>query len=136
MPIESTQHLYNLLRPPSWEEMRPYTNEKFIPAPLTTYSADRLTAIGLVWINSCTYKSTYFKILTLISSLESRLGGLALCPTEDAVRAQAPETWEPSPSVRVRCLVCVLHSLCLGGLGPPLPSWVGDEGHLPSESEC
>ena len=30
--------------------MRPYTNEKFIPAPLTPYSADRLTAIGLVWI--------------------------------------------------------------------------------------
>ena len=50
MPIESTQHLYNLLGPQSWEEMRPYANEKFIPAPLTLYSANRLTAIGLVWI--------------------------------------------------------------------------------------
>ena len=50
MPIESTQHLYNLLGPQSWEEMRPYTNEKFIPAPSTPYSADRLTVIGLVWI--------------------------------------------------------------------------------------
>ena len=52
MPIESTQHLYNLLGPQSWEEMRPYTNEKFIPAPLTPYSADRLTAISLVWIRN------------------------------------------------------------------------------------
>ena len=41
MPIESTQHLYNLPGPQGWEEMRPYTNEKLIPAPLTTYSADR-----------------------------------------------------------------------------------------------
>ena len=35
MPIESTQHLYNLPVPQGLEEMRPYTNQKFIPAPLT-----------------------------------------------------------------------------------------------------
>ena len=41
MPIESTQHLYNLPGPQGWEEMRLYMNEKLIPAPLTAYSADR-----------------------------------------------------------------------------------------------
>ena len=50
--MDSIPHLYNILRPQSWEEIRPYANEKFIPAPLTVYSADRLTAIGLVWIKS------------------------------------------------------------------------------------
>ena len=49
--MDSIPHLYNLLGPKSWEEMRPYANEKFIFAPLTPYSADRLTAIGLVWIS-------------------------------------------------------------------------------------
>ena len=50
MPIESTQHIYNPPGPQGWEEMRPYGNENLSPSPLTTYSADRLTAIGLVWI--------------------------------------------------------------------------------------
>ena len=50
MPIDFTQHLYNLPGPQGWEKMRPYTNENVSPSPLTTYSANRLTAIGLIWI--------------------------------------------------------------------------------------
>ena len=45
--MDSILHLYNLLGPQSWEEMRPYRNVK-LPAPSTVCSADRLTAIGLV----------------------------------------------------------------------------------------
>ena len=48
MPIESTQHLYNLPGPQGWEEMRPYTNEKFIPAPLTD-GLGRRPGDALVW---------------------------------------------------------------------------------------
>ena len=50
MPKESIQHLYNLPGPWGWEKMQTYRNEKLSPSPLTAYSADRLTAIGLVWI--------------------------------------------------------------------------------------
>ena len=49
MPIESTQHLYNLPGPQGWEEMRPYVNEKFIPAPLTDGLGRR---DALVWDKS------------------------------------------------------------------------------------
>ena len=35
MPIESIQHLYNLLGPQSKEKMQPYRNEKLTPSPLT-----------------------------------------------------------------------------------------------------
>ena len=49
MPIESTQHLYNLPGPQGWEEMRPYTNEKFIPAPLTDGLGRRPSGDTLVW---------------------------------------------------------------------------------------
>ena len=50
MPKESIQHNYNLPVPWGWEKMQTYRNEKLSPSPLTAYSADRLTAIGLVWI--------------------------------------------------------------------------------------
>ena len=50
MPKESIQHLYNLPGPWGWEKMQTYRNEKLSPSPLTAYSADRLMAIGLVWI--------------------------------------------------------------------------------------
>ena len=33
-PIESSQHLYNLLVPQGWEKMQPYRNEKLTPSPL------------------------------------------------------------------------------------------------------
>ena len=51
-PIESTQHLhlYNPIVPLGWEKTHLYRNENLSPSPLTTYSADRLTAIGLIWI--------------------------------------------------------------------------------------
>ena len=51
-PIESTQHLhlYNNIVPQGWEKTHLYRNENLSPSPLTTYSANRLTAIGLVWI--------------------------------------------------------------------------------------
>ena len=52
MPKESIQHLYNLPGPWGWEKMQTYRNEKLSPSPLTAYSADRLTAIGPVWIIS------------------------------------------------------------------------------------
>ena len=35
MPIESIQHIYNLLGPQSWEKMQTYRNEKLSPSPLT-----------------------------------------------------------------------------------------------------
>ena len=50
MPIEPSKHLYNPPGAQGWEEMRPYVNENVSPSPLTAYSADRLTAIGLVWM--------------------------------------------------------------------------------------
>ena len=54
MPKESIQHLFNLPGPWGWEKMQTYRNEKLSPSPLTAYSADRLTAIGLVWIKIIT----------------------------------------------------------------------------------
>ena len=56
MPKESIQHLYNLPGPWGWEKMQTYRNEKLSPSPLTAYSADRLTAIGLVWITKALYQ--------------------------------------------------------------------------------
>ena len=51
MPIESTQHLYNIPGPQGWEEMRPYAIKK---AHTCTYNhllgRSPLLAIGLVWI--------------------------------------------------------------------------------------
>ena len=67
--MDSIPHLYNLLGPKSWEEMRLYANEKLIPAPLTPYSA---TAIGLVWMKREYAKSkpgTYFYYDTWVTSL-------------------------------------------------------------------
>ena len=49
MPIESTQHLFNLPGPQGWEEMRLYMNEKFIPAPLTDGLGRRPSGDALVW---------------------------------------------------------------------------------------
>ena len=70
MPKESIQHLYNLPGPWGWEKMQTYRNEKLSPSPLTAYSADRLTAIGLVWMRLLKMKIVIdLKFLQSIASI-------------------------------------------------------------------
>ena len=72
MPKESIQHLYNLPGPWGWEKMQTYRNEKLSPSPLTAYSADRLTAIGLVWIILFSYEHYIFASKNLFLAQSSR----------------------------------------------------------------